>query len=331
MTNFNEGDHIAPPTLSQTYAIRQIDDIISNSDRAMNLGIEKVGDYFAPTMAGQLCSVIAQTSNYKSGFMRTIARYNSDQLLAQGRDEIIIYVSVEESIEEMAFHDIARQTGISAGKIARGDFAGGDWKIIKGQLISTDITGKIWRIGNSIQHPEQMQHLTMSNMIRTIKFLVEGGYNGKKMTPATIYFDYLQAFPFDAEIKRDFKLNQRRLQVREDVYRLRQAASYFQCPVWVGVQAKQNLNGTRGQDQTPGIYDGEESSAIAQRSDRIIQLWLPKMNYSTNSSVTIGGEEYLVSDDLLILKVGKQRGGLPSGKTFVCSVNYEKYDISCKG
>ena len=78
----------------------------------------------------------------------------------------------------------------------------------------------------------------------------------------------------------------------------------------------------------PGIYDGEESSAIGQRSDRIIQLWMPKMTHTIGSTINYNGMSFLVEEDLIFIKVGKQRGGLPSGKTWQCKIDFQKNIIA---
>ena len=122
---------------------------------------------------------------------------------------------------------------------------------------------------------------------------------------------------------------QRRLQVRSDIYRLRQAALQFNCPVIVAVQAKQNLEGTYGNSRIPGIYDGEESSSIGQRCDRIIQLWMPKMTHPLGEELKLNDHQTItVTKELLLVKVGKQRGSLPSGMTWRCQVDFARNEIT---
>jgi RNase P/RNase MRP subunit p30 len=71
--------------------------------------------------------------------------------------------------------------------------------------------------------------------------VVGGGRDGSKSKPAAIFVDYLQALPIDPEIRQAMIKDQRRLQVRQDVYRLRQAAVQFDCPIILASQAKQNM------------------------------------------------------------------------------------------
>ena len=167
-------------------------------------------------------------------------------------------------------------------------------------------------------------------MIRAIDALRNGKVTGKKYKIAGLFFDYLQAFPFDDEIrKRGAHMDQRRLQVRSDVYRLRQAAAYFNCPVWVAAQAKQSLTGASGQIMLPGLYDGKEASEISERADRVISQWMPKMTYPLGHEVKHNGTTaFTVSENLLMIKVLKQKPGLPSGKSWLCRIDFERNIIA---
>lgn len=314
-----------PPEVSR-YGLDALANIKGNQQRALSLGIAEIRDYYTPLMPGQISAVIAQTSNYKSGFLHFLEKIAAAQLEAQGRnDEILVHISVEESIEEQAFLLLARESGEDAGKLARGEYQ--DWDRLQAAAIKVG-TIPIYRIGESLARSEDFPHLSISNMIRSLMALANGDVTGSPLKVAGLFFDYLQAFPIDAETKKAQADKQRRLQVREDIYRLRQIAAYFKCPVWVAVQAKQTLSGASGKFMMPSIYDGEESSAIGQRSDRIVQLWMPKMNYAVGTVINHNGLSFTVKEDTIFVKVGKQRGGLPSGKTWLCKIDFAENDIA---
>lgn len=324
---FKPATAVYTPPETVVYGQNEILKIQSDATRALSVGISGIRDYYAPLRPGQLSAVIAQTSNYKSGFLHFIEKLAAHQLMEQGRnDEVLIHVSVEESIEEQSYLLLARESGENAGNLARGIVQ--DWDNLNSAAIRVG-TIPIYRIGESLARADDMFSLTISNMIRSIICLASGEVTGgKPLTIAGLFFDYLQAFPMDAEVKRSQMDKQRRLQVREDIFRLRQVAAHFRCPVWVAVQAKQELKGANGQFQMPGIYDGEESSAIGQRSDRIIQLWMPKMNYAVGTTIKHNGLSFIVEEDLIFVKVGKQRGGLPSGKIWMCKIDFERNIIT---
>ena len=316
-----------PPEVA-AYGLEAIRNMAQQKSRGAILNIAEIRDYFAPVLPAQVCAIIAQTSNYKSGFMHFWERILADQLTLEGReDEAIIHVSVEECTEEQAYLYLARESGEDIGALARGEVQ--DWNNLEAAAVRVGNI-PIYRIGDSLARAEDMPNLYLSNMIRSIRELVDGKVTGHTVKPAALFFDYLQAFPFDPEVKRDApKDAQRRLQVREDVYRLRMAAAYFKCPVIVAVQAKQHLDGAPSDKfQLPGIYDGEESSAIAQRADRIITMWMPKQNHTVGSIVQHKEQTFTVTENLLFVKIAKQRGGLPSGKTWPCRIDFKNNSIA---
>lgn len=319
--DFNPATAIYTPSEVSKYGKEQIDFIRKNQHRALRFFIPEIKDYLAPILPGQVCAVIAQTSNYKSGFCHAWEQDAALQLKEEGReDEIIVHISVEEVIEEQAYLLLGIESGEHAGDLARGQVQ--DWNRLEAAAVRiADIP--IYRIGESLARADDFPNLYMSNMIRSIKYMRDELFKSKKKI-AALFFDYLQAFPFDPEVRKSGnKEAQRRLQVRDDIYRLRQAAAYFNAPVVVAVQAKQSIEAPQAM-HIPGIYDGEESSAIAQRCDRIIQLWMPKMNWVPGSQVDYKGLRYRVDDNLLWVKVGKQRGRLPSGKSWMCRINFNK-------
>jgi len=247
----------------------------------------------------------------------------------QKRDEIIIHVSLEESIEAMAFADYGRILNQRPADFARGkftDFAKMDWAMAQ-------IDGvPIWRIGDSAERDENAPELYLSNIYRSIQELVNGNITGERWKPAVVILDYLQALPIDPEIKTAQKQDQRRLQVAQDVFRLREMTKHLKCPIIVPLQAKQELTGDNPPYKIPGTYDGMETSAIATRFDRIVSLWMPKTSYLIDSTVTNKDQtvHLTVRENQAFFKVNKQRGGLPAGRVWELKVDYEAqeyYDV----
>lgn len=320
-TEFSPDVAIYTPIEAAKYGKAQIEFIKRNQHRALHFFIPGIDRYFAPVLPGQAVAVIAQTSNYKTGFMYAWEEFAARQLESEGRDEIIIHVSVEETIEEQAYLLLGIETGEDAGELARGEVQ--DWGRLEAAAIKIG-TIPIYRIGDSLARAEEFQNLYLTNIFKAIKHLRDVILEEKKQI-AAIFFDYLQAFPFDPEIKNVPNIEaQRRLQVREDVYRLRRCATYFNCPIVVNVQAKQILSDAPSKAMyIPGKYDGEESSSIGQRFQRVIGLWMPKMNWPIGSSVEYGDVRYTVDENLLWVKVSKQQGRLPSGRSWACRVNFQ--------
>jgi hypothetical protein len=281
-----------------------------------------VKDYIAPLLPWEICAVQAQTSNGKTMFVNYWERQIAEQLKRQQRDEIIIHVSLEESIEAMSFQEYGRVLKQRPADFARGNFT--DWA--KMDWAMTQIDGvPVWRIGDSADRDKDAPELYLSNIYRAIQELVEGRITGEKWKPAVVIVDYLQALPLDPEVKSAQRQDQRRLQVANDVFRLREMTTHLKCPIIVPLQAKQDLAGEMPPYKIPGMYDGLETSAIATRFDRILSLWMPKTSYLINSTVHNKDNSISLSvkEDQVFLKVVKQRGGLPAGRVWELKIDYE--------
>ncbi len=309
---------------AMTASLTELQNIRQRQGRAINIGVPILRDYFAPLLPGQVCAVIAQTSQYKSGFLHCVARHTMLQLAEQGRNDIIIHVSVEESIEEQGYLELARETGVRFGDLVRGEVE--DWDLLTTKALQLS-TLPIVKISDSIARSSNNVRLYLSNIERIIEHLRMHLPDAPRPI-ASIFVDYLQALPLDPAYTHGMeRKEQRRLQVREDMYRLRQMSMVFDCPIWVAVQARQKLEAVKGEVMMPGVYDAEETSAIAQRCDRIIQLWMPKMTHPIGSQISVGGRIITVAENDLFVRVGKQRGGLPSGKMFHMLIDFQKNEL----
>lgn len=321
--------NIYAPNETSLLGIEQAKKAAAHSQFGIELDIKgtDIKDYFAPLLPWEICAVQAQTSNGKTMFTNYWMRQIAEQLNRQKRDEIIIYVSLEESIEAMAFTEFGRILNQKPADFARGSFT--DWA--KMNMAKTQIDGvPVWRIAASAATPENAPELTLSNIYRAIRELVDGNITGDKWKPAVVVVDYLQVLPIDPEIKKATHEEQRRLQVAQDVERLRKMTIALECPIIVPLQAKQELKGNNPPYMIPGTYDGMETSAIATRFDRIVSLWIPKTTYLVGSTAWDRDKtkSITVSENQSFIKVNKQRGGLPAGKTWELKIDYEQQEYT---
>lgn len=283
----------------------------------------EISNYFAPLLPWEICAIQAQTHNGKTMFSNWWERDVVAYLNEQGQEGDIVHVSHEESIEAMAFTEYGRLLDVLPAKLARGEFA----DIGKLEFAMKQIDAcRIWRIAESAERAEDETDLTISNVYRAL-LAMQTGKIAEARKIRLVAWDYLQANPIDLEVKLTAADAQRRLQVRNDVYRLRKMTVHLKAPILVNVQCKQELKGNNPPYEIPGIYDGEETSSIAQRFDRMISLWMPKTSRPPGTSVTYNGTPvFTVAENQVFAKVNKQRGGLPSGQTFELKVDYSKYE-----
>lgn len=325
--SYDPKSSVYTPTQAATYALNAARQAHKSFTEGTGIGIPiaKIKDYIPPVLPGQVMAIIAQTSNYKSGFMHFMEHEAANRLTELGHEkDILIHVSVEEGIEEQGFLEVGRLAGMDAGEIARGSVQ--DWSKLEEAAIKVGSI-PIYRIGDSLARSDDMPLLHVSNMIRSIDALVNGDVLDWRPHVAGIFFDYLQAFPIDPEFRNTSHDQQRRLQVRSDIYRIRQCAAKYQCPCFVAVQAKQHLEGARHPVYLPGIYDGNESADIAQRCDRIITLWMPKSHFASGEFFDHRGKQYSVEDSDLWIKCAKQRGRLPSGEIWQTRIDFIKNTV----
>ena len=313
------------PQDAANIAFLKAKELAESAHKGIEFPIPEIASYpFAPLMPGQLCVVLAQSSNYKTGFMDFWKDHAAEQLGVQGReDEAVFFVSVEDMLEEQMFFEMSKETGLPVDEISVGHAE--DWsRVVAATLTISGVP--VYRICNSLAFSDRdnVPELYLSNVQKAIEMVYQR--DGKK--PAVIFIDYLQALPLDPEHKQ-FGSDARRLQVRTDIYEMRRMAAKYSCPVVVGVQAKQELNGAvDGNMYIPGMYDGEETSSIAQRADRMISLWLPKQKHGgLINKATKGDFQYIIRENLLFVKVVKQRGRLPAGKTWSCIIGYSRNRI----
>lgn len=283
-----------------------------------------LSEYFAPLLPWEICALQGQTSNGKSYFKDFWLRQIAAQLEQQERDEAIIDVHLEETIEAVAFQEYGRLLDARPADFARGTYT--DDNKIMWAMTQIDST-PVWHIGDSAQRADDAPELTLSNIYRAIKALVSGGVTGTPVKPAVVSIDYLQALPLDDEVKSKAPYeNQRRLQVAKDVFRLRAMTTHIGCPIIVPLQAKQKLDGANAPMMIPGTYDGMETSAIATRFDRVLSIWMPKTTYPVGFEFAYGSRTIKVTDDMAFLKVNKQRGGLPAGRVYELRADYRTHE-----
>lgn len=321
------GRFIYTPAETATAAIEHTAFMKETAGAALFIPIDKVGSYVAPIRPGQMAGILGQSSHYKTGFIRFIERENAKVLRRKKEKGVLFHVSTEEDIEEMGSYELSVHAEESPYDLAVGKVK--DWNNLMRKAISEMSTLPIFRIATSLHRDSgEYSDLYLSNILRELEFAI----HQMGLVLAGVMVDYLQALPYDPEVRKEKVSDQRRLQVREDAYRLRDACKYFRAPFVVGLQAKQKLDGAvSSQIQIPGQYDIHESSDVTMRMDRIISIWLPHRTHPAGRTIKLGSLDLKVTEDMFFIRPVKQRGNLPAGAIFECSVDYYKNVINLAG
>jgi hypothetical protein len=311
---FDPTKHVYPMHQAATATVERAEEAAKQAPRGLRFPIPYLRDYCANLLPGRIAQVLAQTSNYKSAFIRLWEKDAIAQLQEQKRNEAIVHVTVEDYVEEIIANWIASEAGLGTPEFEVGDVR--DWQSVRiaaGRLASKPF----FLIGASLKYADDIPTLHMSNILKCLESIKTGEITGVQVQIGAIFYDYLQAFAYDPEIARIKGAEQRRLQVREDMFRIRKSAAYFNTPVVFACQAKQTLDGAPSKEfQTPGMYDGKEASEIAEHSDRIYSLWMPARTHGINSTYNHKMQTYTAYDNSLWLRVVKQRGKLPAGRVY---------------
>lgn len=278
------------------------------SRRGLITTLPDLDAHLLPLRAGRLISVIGLASNFKSSLMMFLARKCSEQILS---NEVVVYATWEQSVEEHTLFEIANAAKVSAFEIARGNITDTQWKSIQ-DAASSRQTMPIWVIGHSMQTRRKRPHLTMTTIANALR-LMEDTY---KVKPGIIFLDYLQ------RIESDTFGEDRRVAQMHIVSRAKDMALACGCPVVLGVQAKQDLLNDKW--KLPGMYSAQETSNVAQTSDVILSVWMPKT--TEQMPCMVGNPPVPVTDTLLILGLEKQKLG-PANKIYYYETDPAKNEI----
>src|SRR5688572_25010268 len=114
---------------------KYVDEIQANDGDGMPLYIPKM-EYnskdkkgFLPVKRGELITVLGRPGNGKTGFMFRWARKRADWLRVKESNEVVLYWTMEQLIEELRLFHVAAEDGISASDMASGKLE--DWGGVK--------------------------------------------------------------------------------------------------------------------------------------------------------------------------------------------------------
>lgn len=285
-------------------SLKAVDELIELAPRALRT-YTSIDNTLLGLRPRILTSVIALSSNWKTGFMQYVSRMNAAKL--SGIDNnAIVYVTWETSIEELGLMDLAHTTGFDVGDIIEGR---ADMEKVRA---AADERGAvpIYVIGHSSETRHARPNLSLPVVIESLKIL-ERQMNIK---PTLICLDYLQ------RIERDTAEKETRLQFMQNVERAKDMALILDCHVMLGVQAREEVS-TR-KIKLPRMGDAHEApAALRHASDNVIGLWRPYVTEGNGGSVDVGGNIYAVTEDLLFASVEKQKFGR-MGDIYPLSVDF---------
>ena len=246
-----------------------------------------------PLKKGDLMAVVARPGHGKSSWMAYMAKRTAlDISRRKADDEVVLYVSWEQTIEEIeAFFQSSTtysSTDVAWGRVPMDE-------VRRGAIPRAGLP--IWMVGLSQRH----EGISRPRMyIEYIYAAIEEAREtyGKNVVLACL--DYVQIIPTRKSVGR-------MEQVDEAVNGVKELAMHVGTPVIVGVQASRRVDSY--DTKIPAMSDAQWSSAIEQVADKQIALWRPIKSISPDESpyIDLNGVSYKNDSSLLIIRLLKQR------------------------
>lgn len=266
-----------------------------NKGMGIPIGLPSLYAVFYPLMMTEIMAIIARPGNGKTSFMMRWARARAKFLRDNDlKDRVVMYITLEQSIEELNAFNVAADERVSITSMARGEITDAEWK----KALKAGIDRRfspLWNIGYSAIREGKQPRLTVEAIAAALE-LVKGTH-GKTLD--LVFVDYLQRLPMPkgAESKT--------VGVSENYDALKDISlNVTKCPMVVGVQARREVDDKT--EEIPELDDGQWSSNIEQTSDRVISLVRP-CNYRAEGETF--GKQKVEGHAQMLVNILKQKLG----------------------
>lgn len=246
-----------------------------------------------PWRPGTVIGLIARPGHGKTSTAAAKAVETALQIVREGKqdEECVVYVSFDQAVEELEALFLAATSGLSATAFMQTELPRD--AVVGAALHRTQLP--IWTMGKSSLRKRATPRMTIDVLYGGLSAIKQR----YKRKPRLIVIDYLQIVPVE-------KAKERMEQVTEVVIRGGELALDQACPILFCAQAARTVD--ERSDKMPTIADCQWSSALEQESDVLISVQRPWLAYSDHSKrLRLGGEEFEITEDLFLMKVGKQR------------------------
>lgn len=282
------------PSLVSTLTVNSIKQAREHPDY-LRTGIPQLDDHYVMMRPRRVNGILAYTSHGKTSVMNIMARSFIPQI---GEDEIIVYSTWEDSVEDMTLSFLANSSRIPVQSLFHGDLTIGQWESMMKAATQRAAT-PLWLIGHSEQKEARRPRLTMTDITAAIEYIVEK--RGKKVR--AVFLDYLQ------RINRDDKKGEMRGQYMAIMDSVKDLALDFNTCVIIGTQVGREVKNR--QWKQPQDNDAQETSNFEQTCDGMVSLWIPKKTEKIGDCLVekkgVDGQAVFVTENLMIMQTLKQK------------------------
>lgn len=259
---------------------------------------------FLPVMQSELITVLGRPGNGKTGFMLRWARERAADLKKQAalgskeaENSVVLYVTMEQLIEELRLFTVAADIGVSATDIVSGQVQ--DWDAVTNSMRKLHTT-PLWFIGKSRARRKDKMQINEKTLREAFESVERWQDQNLLQGIDSIFIDYLQRFRSSGNDWVQF--------YGDMVNALKDMAGDFSTRIVLGVQAKREVDAR--DVKTPEMDDGQWTSGIEQQSDGMISVTRPSHYVAIGGEFNDGGSKIRVQDhnDMLV-KVLKRKMG----------------------
>jgi replicative DNA helicase len=282
------------PSLVSTLTVNSIKSAQENPDTFMT-GIPQLDDHYVTMRPRRVNGIIAYTSHGKTSIMNIMARSFVEQI---GEDEVIVYCTWEDSIEDMTLSYLANVSRIPLLSLFHGNLTVGEWDAMM-KAATQRATTPLWLIGHSEQKEARRPRLTMTDITAAMEYIVDK----RKKKVRAIFLDYLQ------RINRDDKRGEMRGQYMGIMDGVKDLALDFNTCVVIGSQVGRDVKERKWKQ--PQDNDAQETSNFEQTCDGMISLWIPKKTEKIGECLIekqgVDGQAVFVTENLMMMQTLKQK------------------------
>jgi replicative DNA helicase len=246
-----------------------------NAALGMRLGLDSLDKpdskdrMILPMLPGELMGIVARPGNGKTSWMVRWARYRSKFLRERGEtSRVVVYVTLEQSIEELNAFNLAADRKLSITKMALGEITPEEWNACLKDGINRRFL-PLWNIGYSSMTDKKQIRIDADGIRGTLE-LIRTQYG---LTIDSVFIDYLQRIPYD-------RAESKTVGVSDNLDAMKNIALTQRCPVVIGVQARREVDDST--EKIPSLDDGQWTSNIEQTCDKVISLMRPTNYYQAN-------------------------------------------------
>jgi replicative DNA helicase len=262
-----------------------------NKDLGVTVGLKSLDDQMYPALPGEIMSIIARPGHGKTGFMMRWARHRAKLLRDKNIDNrVVVYITLEQSIEELNAFNQAADNRISVTSMARGNITDAEWN----QCLKSAVDRRfqpLWNIGYSTMTEEKQPRIDIEAIEGALRLITE------KID--IVFVDYLQKIPLPRGSE------SKTIGISENFDALATIAKQVaKAPIVVGVQARREVD--EKAVQIPELDDGQWTSNIEQGSDRVLSLVRPS-NYASEGDTF--GKTRVTGKNQILITILKQKLG----------------------